>query len=57
MTTTTNAPFRPLALGPYEATREALADGSVVLRNARPLQPFPRCYTEPLMHPAGTARQ
>lgn len=50
MTTTTNAPFRPLALGPYEATREALADGSVVLRNARPLQPFPRCYTEPLMH-------
>lgn len=48
--TTTPTPFRALSLGPYEATQEIMPDGSLLLRNAHPLQPYPRCYTETLMH-------
>ena len=55
--TTTDAQFRALALGPYEASQEKLADGSLVLRNTDPLQHYPRCFTEPLLHWAAETPQ
>ena len=48
--TTTEVPFRALALGPYEAKKEVLADGSILLTNTEPLQEYPDCITQPLIH-------
>lgn len=41
--------FRALALGPYEGKAEQRADGSWMLRNAQPMKPYKRAYTEHLI--------
>lgn len=48
--TTDNAAFRALSLGPHEASLEQRPDGSMIMRSTDPLQNYPRCYTEPLLH-------
>ena len=42
------APFRPIALGPYEGEITARGDGSWLIRAREPIAPYDRAYTEML---------
>jgi feruloyl-CoA synthase len=48
--------LRPVKLGPAEVRVERRADGTVLMRSPRPLQPFPRALTERLAYWAQAAR-
>ncbi len=43
------APFRAIALGPYEGQAELRADGAWLIRSTDPLLPYPQRYTDPLV--------
>jgi len=49
MSTTATPAFRELALGPYEATAQHRADGSILVQSSDALQAYPRAYTEHLL--------
>jgi feruloyl-CoA synthase len=52
-----NAPYRPVAFGPYAADIQARADGSALLRARESLAPYPACFTEHLLRWAGQRPQ
>jgi feruloyl-CoA synthase len=44
------APFRKTAFGPYGSTVERRPDGTTLIRSNTELEPYPRCFTERLVH-------
>lgn len=45
-----DAPFRPVSLGPVDCDVSRGADGTIRMRLKQPLAPYPRRYTERLVH-------
>ncbi|WP_026096639.1 hypothetical protein, partial [Ideonella sp. B508-1] len=45
-----DAPFRPVRLGPIDCEVQRGGDGTLRMRLKEPLGPYPRRYTERLLH-------
>ena len=50
-----NAPVRPVSMGPRQTTLTRRADGALLMRSPVPLEPYPRSLTDRFAHWAAVA--